>query len=282
MNTIRDLFFPSIEFLEKKGIPNARRSVEALLSIVLKKKRLEIYLSFDTPIEPNELKLYKDYLKQRASRKPIAYIEQQVEFLGSLLFVDSSVLIPRQETEQLAQMVIESAPKGPGVVFDVCTGSGCLAIAIKKHCPHLTLFASDLSKEALETAKKNASLNKVDITFLHGDLLLPFQGKQCDLFVCNPPYIALDQKHLLEPEVALFEPPIALFGGDDGNEFYKRLGQDLHLHLKPHAKAFLELGQDQETISKYFNPSFFKTMEIKKDLSHKNRFFFLERESPQV
>ena len=279
MKTVRDIFVFSVDYLEKKGISNAKRSVEDLLGLALKTNRLNVYCDFDRPLNETELSAFKTCLKERATHKPLAYIEGKVQFLDCTLLVTEDVLIPRHETEELTSMIIENAPPS-GTVFDLCTGCGNIAIAIKKHCPQLEVFASDISPKALEIAKKNALLNGVDVTFLQGDLLECFKNKQCDLFVCNPPYIATH--HLLEKDVMDFEPHLALFAGKDGMDIFRRLAVDLHHYVRLNGKVFFEIGIDQKAIKSLFSSPFWKSLEIKKDFSQKERFFFLERESLQV
>ena len=133
MKTVRDIFTFSVDYLEKKGISNAKRSVEDLLALALNTTRLNVYCDFDRPLDETELSAFKTCLKERAIHKPLAYIEGKVQFLGCTLLVTEDVLIPRHETEELVSIIVENTPES-GTVFDLCTGCGNIAIAIKKHC----------------------------------------------------------------------------------------------------------------------------------------------------
>jgi len=284
MKTVRDIFHPSIEYLEKHQVNEPKKSVEMLLSHVLKTSKLNLYCDFDRPLSQEELTTFKHFLQQRKTSKPIAYIEGTVAFLDCTLKVSEDCLIPRQETEQLAQMMIEHIGNKPGVLFDICTGSGCLAISLKKKCPQLTVYASDISQKALELAKKNALRNEVEVHFLQGDLFEPFQNKNltCDFLVSNPPYIAENQKKNLQKDVLDFEPHLALFAKDNGMEFYQKMLPIAHQFVNPLGLSIFEIGVDQTDLKNLIDSQFWKTKELKKDYSGQNRFFFLERESNQV
>ena len=217
----------SAAFLEKKGIENPKRSAEEVIADAFGKKRLDLYLEFDRPLDQGELAKCREVVKRRATGEPAAYIAGKVEFAGVTIHVDSSVLIPRPETE----ILIEKMGQLEGVVWDVCTGSGAIGIALKKKFPHLTVVMSDIA--SVELAKKNAMQNGVDVEILQGDLLEPFTG-QCDILVSNPPYV-IDYE-ALSFEVKNFEPRLALEGG---YSFYERLALQKERVRK---KIWLEIG----------------------------------------
>ena len=221
-----DVIQHSASFLEKKGIENPKRSAEEVIADALSKKRLDLYMEFDRQLDPDELAKCREVVKRRATGEPAAYIAGKVEFAGVTLEVDRSVLIPRPETE----ILIEKMGHLEGVLWDVCTGSGAIGIALKKKFPNLTVVLSDI---AVEMARKNAKLNEVEVEILQGDLLEPFEG-ECDILVCNPPYV-LDYE-ALPREVKEFEPRRALEGG---YSFYERLAKEKQ---RVRSKIWLEIG----------------------------------------
>lgn len=295
MNTLGNLFQKSCSYLEAKGIKEAKRATELLFMQSLKLDRLSLYLSFEKPLSDAEVAELRGRLQKRASGTPNAYIDGKVEFLGCELTVSPDVLIPRPETELLAEKVIasiQSLPSQEICVWDVCTGSGALAIAIKKHVPKAQVFASDISSKALAIAQNNAKANQTPITFFEGDLFEPFKnklhGQKAHLIVSNPPYIATSEQ--IDREVADFEPKIALYGGADGLEFYRRIALDAPSLLEPEGKLWLEIGYTQaEAVKEIFtqeqglNPSaHWDSIQILKDYSGWSRYFYLERGAQTV
>ncbi len=276
MKTIQEVLRLSTEFLEKKKVEIPKRSAEELLAACLQCKRLDLYLQFDRPLEESELASYRELLKRRAEGEPIAYVLGQVAFYGLQLKVSPHVLIPRQETEILLSEIVQEYKKDedkPKSVFDICSGSGCLGLGLKKAFPQFQVTLGDLSSDALKVAKENAQLNQLKVDFLEGDLLEPFQGK-ADIIVCNPPYVS-EQEYLgLSREVKAFEPKMALMAGKTGVEFYQRLSQTLPHYLHPGGKVFLEIGAKQgEVINNFFNLPVWKELQIKKDWAGHDRFF---------
>ncbi len=274
MKQLGEVLNLSVKFLEGKGVPSPRRDVEELLAHVLGLKRLDLYLQFDRPLEEEEISRFREYIKRKAAREPRQYIQKEVEFLGCKIGVDPSVLIPRQETEILVSHILEEVPDTPRVVWDVCTGSGCIGIALKKKKPSWTVVLSDLSEAALDLAAKNARLNQVDLTLLQGDLLNPFKGQRSDLVVCNPPYVSLEEYASLELEVRGFEPKSALVGGVSGLEFYERLEKELPSFLNPGSKIYFEIGSGQGgKLLTLFSNFKWKEGRVRSDWSGRDRFF---------
>jgi release factor glutamine methyltransferase len=287
MKTILEIITLSTEYLTKKGIFNARRQSEDLVSDVLNLSRMELYTSFETPLSENELATCRENLSRRGRGEPLQYIHGAVDFFGCKIKVDPHVLIPRQETEVLIDMIVKQLEKDEQqygslkgkVLFDVCTGSGCLGISLKKKFPDLKVYLSDISYQALEIAKQNALQNEVDVECLIGDLLQPFNGKKCDYFLCNPPYIAEKEYENLEREVKGFEPKLALVSGVTGYEFYEKLAGQLPGYLNSSARVFLEMGRGQgKHILNLFIDKPWKNANVQKDWSSHDRFFFLEIE----
>ncbi len=276
MKNIGEVLQLSTAFLQERGVHRARRLVEELLAHKLGMKRLDLYMQFDRPVEERELAKLREPLKRLLKEEPIEYILGEVEFCSCKIAIDSRVLIPRPETEILAEHILKRI-KGC-VVWDLCTGSGCLGIALKKARPELDVTLSDLSSDALMLAKQNAKENQVEVNFLQGDLLAPFQGQKADIVVCNPPYISTSEYLNLQPSVRMFEPKMALVSGERGTELYERLARDLPLFLKEKAQVFLEIGTGQgPLLQKIFSEGIWTRAEVEKDWAGHDRFFFLEK-----
>ncbi len=274
MKTVSDILKLSTDYLQKKGLGRARRQAEELLSHVLGLPRIELYMQFDRPLIEQELTQLREFIKRRGEGEPWQYILGKVEFLGCTIRVNRDVLIPRQETEILADKIIKELPKTPVEIWDICTGSGCLGIAIKKKRPDCRVVLSDISSKALEIAKENAGLNQVETEVVQGDLLAPFQGRKADVVVCNPPYIFENDYHTLDREVRLWEPKIALVGG---LKCYQQLAETLPNHLHPGSKVYLEIGAGMgDQVKNLFNG--WKKKEVFQDWSSHDRFVYLELE----
>lgn len=273
MKTLGEVLTLSAEFLQKHGVERPRRQVEELLSHVVKLPRIELYMQHDRPMIENELTELREYIKRRAQGEPWQYIVGEVEFFGCRIKVNREVLIPRQETEILVDLIIKQLPSEPLEIWDVCTGSGCIGIALKKKRPDCKVLLSDISKESLELARENANRNQVEVEILQGDLLTPFQGRKADLTVCNPPYVTEQEYSQLDKEVRDWEPKRALVGG---TLFYERLAKELPSYLNPGAKVYLELGTGMgEQVLSLFHPTIWSNREIKKDWSSHDRYLVL-------
>lgn len=266
MKTVGEILNLSTQFLVKNGIDRPRLQVELLLAHVLSVPRIELYMQADRPMEEKELEKLRGFLKERASHKPWQYIVGQVEFLGCLIDVCPDVLIPRQETEILTERVLKELPSESRTIWDVCCGSGCIGIAIKKKHPDCTVILSDLSEKALQVAKANADKNQVEIEFRQGNLLEPFQGSKADVVVCNPPYVSETEYGGLDLEVRQWEPKMALVGDP-----YEQLSKELRSFLNPDGRVYLEIGTGMgEKIKKTFSD--WRAVEVTQDWAGHDRF----------
>jgi release factor glutamine methyltransferase len=280
MKTISDVLRLSTEYLQKKSVERARRQVEELLSHVLKIPRLELYLQFDKPLVEEELDLMRKYVRRRAEGEPAQYICGSVEFLDCQIRVTQDVLIPRPETEILVDRVVKEI-SGPKEIWDLCTGSGCIGIAVKKKRPDCHVVLVDISSKALEIAQENGKANGVSVEILQGDLLTPLEGRRADVVVCNPPYIAEGEWAQLDPEVRHWEPKEALIGGKTGFEFYERLAIDLPRFLNRGAKVYFEIGRGMgEGVKRVFSGPLWKGQEVIQDWSSHDRYYILELAHP--
>lgn len=282
MKTILEVIKLSSDYLQQRSISSARKEAEQLIADALMVKRLDLYMDFDRPLTEDELVKCRQSLARRAKGEPSQYIHGSVDFFDCSFRVNPSVLIPRQETEILVDKIAQVLTVdnlSEKVLWDVCCGSGCIAISLKKRFPLLTVVASDLSPQALAVARENATLNGVEIEFLQGDLLTPFQGRKTDYLVCNPPYINTKDYFNLEREVRDFEPKMALLAGDRGDEIYKRLSENLLNYLNPRAKVWFEIGTGQgDLVKSCFESQLYKEIRVENDWAAHERFFFLEIE----
>lgn len=276
MLTVLEAVKLSADYLQKKGIESPRLNAELLLAHVLNCKRLDLYLLFDRPLKDNEVNDYRELLKKRGSFVPLQYIVGNVEFYGLEFNVDSSVLIPRPETELIVETIIEENKNSNLKILDVGTGSGIIAIVLAKSLVQSELFAIDISADALENAKNNAIQNHVSdrINFLHLDARtdLPFDEESFDVIVSNPPYISKDEFPKLQPELRVFEPAIALTDYSDGLSFYRIISAKALRLLKNGGKVYFEIGKDQSnSIKKIMEENGFINIIIKKDYQEIDR-----------
>lgn len=277
MKTLRDILNLSTSYLQERHIANARREVEDLLTDVLDVNRVSLYMDLDRPLDSKELSMCRERLARRGRGEPLAYIHGQVEFFDCVLNVNSSVLIPRQETELLVDRIVralKSYDLSQAILWDICCGSGCIGIAIKKALPELTVEMTDLSEAAVKMARSNAEKNRLDIAVHQGDFLKPFEGRKCHYLVCNPPYISEKEYQTLSREVREHEPQLALVAHHEGYAFYERLAKELPSFLYPNGQAWLEIGYAQGAkIKELFQSQYVTTVD--KDYSNHDRFVHL-------
>lgn len=190
--------------------------------------------------------------------------------MGLPFYVDERVLIPRFDTESMCEDAVRNLPQG-AAVLDLCTGSGAIAVAIKKLRKDVSMHAADLSADALVVARMNARQNGADVTFYEGDLFAPLQGRQFDAILSNPPYIPLGEKATLQAEV-LREPALALFAGEDGMALYQRLIAQVPAHLKAGGLVYLEIGDGEEACVRHLLEAHFTQITSGCDLSGRIRY----------
>ncbi len=279
MKTAHQVLQLCTDHLAQRGVEGPKRQAEELLAGALGIRRLDLYMDLERPLTEPELTRARERLKRRAQGEPLAYIEGVVTFYDAVIEVTPAVLIPRPETELLADRVAKRASSG--VLWDVCCGSGCIGIALKKAHPELKVVLSDISSEALAVAARNAQRNGVDVELRQGDLLEPFKGEKANFIVCNPPYVTDAEWSQLDRSVRDFEPKKALVGGSDGLDFYRRLARDLEDFLLPDSQVWLEIGTGQGTaVSALFGALGRVTCD--RDWSGHDRFVHLERNSVAV
>jgi release factor glutamine methyltransferase len=254
-------------FFSSKAVDAPRLTAELLLAHALECDRVRLYLDFDRPLGEAELARYRDLVKRRAAGEPTAYLTGAREFFGHRLAVDPRVLIPRPETEQLAELALSALPEG-GVALDLGTGSGALAIALALGRPGAAVTAVDLSPGALEVARANAAALGAAVTFLAGDLYAPVEaGAGFDVIVSNPPYLPSGELPGLQREVQR-EPRLALDGGADGLDLLRRVVAGAPARLKPGGTLLLEMHESHlETLPALCLAAGFVTAEPRRDLA---------------
>jgi release factor glutamine methyltransferase len=252
--TILKLIRWTSERFQREGLPTPRLDAEVLLSSALKVDRVRLYTHFDQPLLPEELVRFKEMIQRRLKREPVAYIIGRREFWSLSFKVTRDVLIPRPETEILVSEALSlcpSIPTGNGdlQVLEIGTGSGAISIALAKELASGSITATEISEKALTVAEENAASNGVRerLRFLRGDLFSPLKnGEQFHLILTNPPYISRDEWSDLMPEVRDFEPVLALDGGRDGLDFYRRALLQVSEFLFPGGWFLGEIGAGQD------------------------------------
>ncbi|MDD2366493.1 MAG: peptide chain release factor N(5)-glutamine methyltransferase [Desulfuromonadaceae bacterium] len=266
------------DYLGSKGVKNARLESEWMLCHVCEVDRVGLYLQYDKPLNEKELFTYRNMISRRARREPLQHILGSQEFYGFDFDVTADVLIPRQDTECIIEAVLQ-IDKIPETILDVGAGSGCLSVVLKKLFANSDVTATDISKEALRVARLNADKHGVNIEFLIGSLFTPLSDRKFDLIVSNPPYIPTADIMNLEIEVRDFDPMLALDGGGDGLEIYRKIIPEALNHLNPAGWLVLEVGvfQAEEVINIFNNSADYSGIKIKRDYGNIDRVLYAQK-----
>ena len=261
---LKELISIGAKQLRDAGVADADIDAKELYCFMQGMNRTDLMLRWQEVLQDNQCEAYFDLVAQRASRVPLQHITGRQEFMGLPFEVNDKVLIPRQDTETMVEDALELMEKGTlrgqayddglkkgGDVLDLCCGSGAIGISIAKLAKGARVTCSDLSKDALEVAEKNARLNGCkSVKFVESDMFDAFCGrlgkKKFNLIISNPPYIPPSVIEGLEPEVRDHEPMMALDGGQDGLDFYRIIAQQAPEHLKKGGVLMLEIGFDQK------------------------------------
>lgn len=243
---IIDLLQWGEKYFTEKGVEQPRLEIEYLLSHVLGKKRLSIYLEFEKIVPQEELTRLRQVIEQRVSGEPLMHLLGETDFYGCRIKVSRDVLIPRSETELMIDEAVRELKKDPpSSIVDLGCGSGCIAIALGKAFRTVPVKAVDVSKAALSLAKENASLNQVSdsIEWIEEDMIsFLSHEKELDCVISNPPYISLEEFNTLSPSVKNYEPRKALTDEGDGTFYLKAIMDLLPSVLSPKGMAFMEFG----------------------------------------
>ncbi|HIT89110.1 MAG TPA: peptide chain release factor N(5)-glutamine methyltransferase [Candidatus Merdenecus merdavium] len=262
--------------LEEVQIEDASLDAWYLLEHVCKIDRVSYYMQPEKPMSSREIKEYKTLIIERRKHIPLQYLTKDQMFMGLSFFVNQEVLIPRQDTESLVEAALKVLKPGMDVL-DMCTGSGCILISLMKFCQGLKGTGVDVSKGALEVAKKNAKIHKVAADFIESDLFLQIDGLY-DMIISNPPYIKRSVLDTLMPEVKDHEPMVALDGDEDGLSFYKRMVKESESYLKPGGYLYFEIGHDQgREVSCLMERQGYTNVKVEKDLAGLDRIVYGRR-----
>lgn len=261
--------------LKNGNVEEPKLKARLLMQYVLNKSRQYVIVNDREELDNIKEKQYLEKIKILKKGVPIEHITHQKEFMKLSFFVDKNVLIPRQDTEILVEEVINIAKKNNSKkILDLCTGSGAIAVSLAKYLPQAEITAIDISNEALKIAKKNAISNNVEnqITFISSDMFTNLNEEKFDIIVSNPPYIKTNVIKNLDIQVQN-EPYIALDGGKDGLDFYKKIINESYQYLKYNGYLCLEIGFDQkiDVIELIENTESFTGTYSKKDLFDNDR-----------
>jgi release factor glutamine methyltransferase len=288
--TVLEAIQRSTEFLAKKGVDSPRLQTELLLAHLLQQPRMRLYLNFEGPLTPEQVDSFRELIRRRGQREPLQHIVGSTSFCGFEIAVNRNVLIPRPETELLAERgwtflnQLSTLKPQPSTVLDFGTGSGCLAIALACKCPAAEVSGLDISPEALALARQNAARHGVAerIRFLQGDGFAAVPaGARFDLIISNPPYIPSGEIASLQPEVRDYDPPGALNGGADGLDYGRRLAAESAQFLKPDGRIMLEFGDGQaEGLREILQQQMWIVEAVVDDYTHRPRIMVARRRNP--
>lgn len=272
---LKDLIKDGIEKLQKASDLDATVDAWLLAEEVLGITRAQYFINPQRLVDKEDADKFFKFIDMRCNKIPLQHITGKQEFMGLSFNVNEDVLIPRQDTELLVESVLnylKQKMKGKKVkVLDMCTGSGCIAISIKKLAENVDVTAVDLSQKALKVAIDNANQLDAKVTFIESDLFENVSGKY-DIIVSNPPYISKSDIETLMEEVKNHEPMMALDGDEDGLKFYKKISEKLNEYLSDGGMIFYEIGYDQgKTVPDILKQYNFKDINVYKDLSGNDR-----------
>ena len=305
--TVLEAIQKSTEFLAKKGVESPRLQTEWLLAHLLQMPRMKLYLNFERALTPAETDALRELVKRRGQHEPLQHLTGSTSFCGLEIAVNRQALVPRPETELLAEegwKFLSTLNSQPATALDLGTGTGCIALTLAVKCPNAKITATDISADALAMAMENAMRNGVveRIEFLQGDGfaalqnvgqasgLSPSETKKSetgatpvlrfDLIISNPPYIPSAEIATLQPEVRDFDPHAALDGGADGLDFYRMLSAQSKSFLKSDGRIMLEFGDGQaEAIQRIFEAEKWIVEAVREDYSHCARILIIKSSS---
>ena len=271
---------PTIQYIEKElsgfyPVSEIRGFIRLIFEHVCGMNYTEQILRRSEELDPGSIKEIEKIVERLKKHEPVQYILSETEFLGLKLKVAPGVLIPRPETEELVQWIIDSTNHGSPSILDIGTGSGCIALALKNEMKNSRISAVDFSAKALEIAGENVRLNQLDVCFINADILNwgKYKWDSYDIIVSNPPYVRELEKEAMFANVLDYEPGEALFvSNDDPLVFYREIGKFAQTYLEKNGELYFEinenLGRETEKLMSDFN---FRDVVLKKDLHGKER-----------
>lgn len=245
---IKQAIIEAIKKLKESSIEDSVNIAKILMSYTINKPKEYLIVNDKEILSDEILEIYNKNINRIKAGYPLQYITKNQEFMKLNFYVNEDVLIPQPDTEILVEKVLEICKKehkeGPIKILDLCTGSGAIAISIKKYIDNVEAIATDISDNALKVAEKNAKINNVEIKFIKSDMFENIDDKY-DIIVSNPPYI---EKNILKtlPKDVQYEPALALDGGIDGLDFYRKIAKNAHKHIKMNGYLVLEIGYNQK------------------------------------
>ncbi len=284
--TVLEVIQKSGEFLERKGVESPRLQIELLLEHVLKLPRLELYLNFERPVTEQETEVLRECVRRRGLREPLQHILGTTSFCGMEIKVGPEALVPRPETELLAELAWKRLWKRnetlDGVLpamLEIGVGTGCISLAVAANAPEARLTAVDCSKTALELARENTMFHNLQdrVALIESDGFSGLaDGAEFDLIVSNPPYIPSAEIETLAPEVRDHDPRTALDGGEDGMDFFRMLAEHGAIWLRPTGAMMLEFGDGQAAaLTEIFANCGWIVDAVERDLSNRERFIIV-------
>lgn len=276
MKTVTEHLIWGRDFLEGRKIESASLDTKILLSFATKISKTEFITHPETEIPHAQSELFQELVKRRGNNEPVAYLIHEKEFYGLSFYVNEHVLIPRPETEILIELFEKKAAQKNIRVCDVGTGSGAIAVTLKKTFPEISITAVDISADALWVAKMNAQMQRVELDFIESDLLDKVQGP-FEAIVANLPYVPSSDIPGLSKDVQ-FEPKLALDSGKDGLDHYRKLLPQAHQKLVSGGFLLMEYGIHQtETLKTLLQSAGFSSIEVRKDFAGIDRIIFAQR-----
>lgn len=269
----RDLLKEAETILLTAGVPDSALDAWYLMEDCFKISRSWYYLHGDEPVEnPAALAQFRQWVSRRRGREPLQYILGKQEFMGLPFRVNRQVLIPRQDTEVLVELVLKEYPQGAERLLDMCTGSGCILLSLLKLRRFSYGCGVDRMEGALSVARENAKALGIKADFVVSDLFSQVPASAYDVIVCNPPYVTGEEMKTLEPEVKEFEPDTALYAPENGLAFYRRLAEEVPGWLVPGGRIYMEIGCKQgPAVRELFAGAGFQEIVIYQDLAGLDR-----------
>jgi len=270
---IRELLIKADKILSDNGIEDSYNESTILFVYALNKSKTYIYTHMDENTDADTELKFLEFIKKRSKNMPVAYIINKAWFMSLELFVNEATLIPRPETEGLVEEVlriIKESSKEKVELLDICTGSGCIGLAVAYYNKKIEATLSDIRPECIEVSKKNILMNNLEdrVKVAKSDLFNAFDNCRFDVITANPPYIPSEDIHNLENDVRLYEPQTALDGGPDGLDFYRNIAAEAKNHLTINGHLFIEIGINQsEAVKEILRKSGYTNINIKNDNS---------------
>lgn len=267
-------------FFERLSNQFSHRELRMMFGLLVQKRlgveSSEVHFLEEQKLSESDLLYFRSAVKRLQADEPFQYIVNETEFYGISVYTDMRALIPRPETEELVDWVLKDIENSPKKIVDVCTGTGCIALALASKLKNTSVFGIDISEEALSLAKENANRLQFPVEFYNVDILkekLPFPNESIDIIVSNPPYITESEKDKMALNVLNYEPHIALFvENEKALIFYEKIAKQALLKLKNGGSLYFEINESfgKETVDLLMELGF-SSVELKKDLQDKDR-----------